>query len=243
MSVPAPPQWTPQAAAPASAPDESSGLRKMMWFGILQLAGQVTGWVAYAYFFGALFTTPFGLNLPPNPTPAQVSQALGPLFQAFTVLIPVGVAIQVAALTLLALAFRDLRKVDRAKFSTPSTLMILMVVGLIVAGAAAIPLVATIPTLIAQVPTGANPSATPVFASLISTLIIVVAIIGIGALLLLVGLIGGQILGLWRAGERYDQTTLKLGAIFAIIPLLSIVAPILVIVGAHEARGRLKTPV
>jgi len=61
----------------------------------------------------------------------------------------------------------------------------------------------------------------------------------IAGILALIGIIGGQILGLWRVGTRYDQTLIKLGAIFTIIPLLNIVAPILVLIGAYEAKGRL----
>jgi MFS family permease len=238
VSVQQPPQWIPPTQ-PATVPEERSGLSKMMWFGVLQLAGQVVGWGIYAYFFGTFFNAAGRLNLPANPTPAQVSQALGPLFQAIIIVIPVSVAIQVAALATLALAFRDLRKADSPKFSTPSTLIILMVIGLIVTGVAAIPLVASIPSLIAQVPAGTSPATSAAFAAFISTLTIYFAFIGLGLLLFLVGLVGGQLLGLWRAGERYNQTTLKLAAIFAIIPGLSIVAPILVIVGANEAKGHL----
>jgi hypothetical protein len=46
-------------------------------------------------------------------------------------------------------------------------------------------------------------------------------------------------LGLWRVGTRYNETLLKVAAIFVILPLLNIVAPILVIVGAHGAKTRL----
>jgi len=55
-------------------------------------------------------------------------------------------------------------------------------------------------------------------------------------------LIGGQILGLWRVGTRYNETTIKVGAIFTIVPLLNIVGPILVLIGALEAKGRLVKP-
>ena len=60
--------------------------------------------------------------------------------------------------------------------------------------------------------------------------------------LALVGTIGGQILGLWRVGSRYDSTIIKIGAIFVIIPLLNFVAPILILVGAAQARGSLSKP-
>jgi hypothetical protein len=47
------------------------------------------------------------------------------------------------------------------------------------------------------------------------------------------------ILGLWRVGTRYDETIIKLGGIFSIIPILNIAAPVLVLVGAHSARNKL----
>jgi hypothetical protein len=61
----------------------------------------------------------------------------------------------------------------------------------------------------------------------------------VGGILTLVGLVGGLMLGLWRVGSRYEETLLKVAAIFVIIPFLNFVSPILVIVGAHGARARL----
>jgi hypothetical protein len=68
------------------------------------------------------------------------------------------------------------------------------------------------------------------------------AIASIGGIVVILGVIIGQILGLWRVGSRYDETTIKIGAIFGIIPLLNFVAPILILVGALQARGRLIKP-
>jgi hypothetical protein len=67
-------------------------------------------------------------------------------------------------------------------------------------------------------------------------------VVGIGGLLILVGFVGGQILGLWRAGSRYDQIVIKLGAIFAVAPYLNIAAPVLVLVGSYQAKERLNLP-
>jgi len=82
----------------------------------------------------------------------------------------------------------------------------------------------------------------PSFFTLFGSLGIDSALLGLGGILTLVGLIGGQILGLWRVGTRYNETTIKVGAIFTIIPLLNIVGPILVLIGALEAKGRLAKP-
>ena len=58
----------------------------------------------------------------------------------------------------------------------------------------------------------------------------------------LVGTVGGQLLGLWRVGSRYNSTIIKVGAIFVIIPLLNFVAPILILIGAYQVRGSLSKP-
>jgi len=177
------------------------------------------------------------MNLGPNPTPADVAKALGPLFQAITLIIPISAVISLVGMLLLTLGFRGLSRVD-ARFSLPSMFMIVMIIGFILAVVGVIPLVNDIPNLIAQAPTtpGAPSSA---FTTLLSTLIFSIALIGLGGLLSLIGLIGGIILGLWRVGSKYDETVVKIGAIFIIIPLLDIIAPILILVGVSGVRGRL----
>jgi hypothetical protein len=60
-----------------------------------------------------------------------------------------------------------------------------------------------------------------------------------GALLALIGGVGGLILGVWRIGSKYDETMLKAGAIFIVIPFLNILAPILILLGASSVKGRL----
>ena len=66
-------------------------------------------------------------------------------------------------------------------------------------------------------------------------------IIIISAILLFLGDIGGVILGLWRVGDRYDSTAMGIGAIFYIMPYFDVLAPILVLAGAHSAQHKLKS--
>lgn len=232
--IPAP----PPSSAPAN-PVERSAVTKVMLFGALQAVSLVISWAASFYIFGTAFAGPANLNLHPNPTPAEVSAALGPVFKAFAVIVPLAILIQAAAILVLALALRQFSKVDGPRFSVPSTLLIVMIAGLLIVALGAIPLFNNIPNIIAQAPTGAGSTPSAAFTTMVASLLIDVALLGLGSLLLLIGLIGGQILGLWRVGSRYDETVIKLGAIFAVIPLLNVVAPILVIVGAFQIRGRL----
>jgi hypothetical protein len=211
-----------------------------MWFGITQLVGLVVGWIVYFYAFGIAFGSTANLNLPPNPSTQQVSSALGPIFQEFTLVMPISLGIELVAILALLIGLREFSRVDPSRFSVPSKLMYLLVIGVIIAGAGAILLFNSLPAIIAQAPSsGSTPSSA--FMSSIAGLLAFAALAFIGGILALIGVIGGQILGLWRVGSRYNETVIKLGAIFVIIPLLNIVAPILILVGASQAKGRLGT--
>ena len=229
-------------------PEEGSGLTKIMWFGIIYLAGLAVSWAVAFYVFGTIFTASSAL-IPPgsmngtgfgpsgNATSMQALAAIAPVFQGLTLLLPISVSIELIALAVLTLGFRDLGKVDRSRFSTPSTLMLVMVAGTFVAAAGGLLVFSAITGYFTMAsnqqilqPGGAMASVGSIFLGVVVVLI--------GGILSLVGLVGGLMLGLWRAGSRYNETLLKLGAIFVIIPFLNFVAPILVIVGAHGAKGR-----
>ncbi|HEV2226718.1 MAG TPA: DUF973 family protein, partial [Nitrososphaerales archaeon] len=209
-------------AQPASQ-DEKSGLNKVMWFGIIQIVGMVVGWVSVFFIFGLQFGTFSGLrNLPQNATQAQISAALGPFFQNFSLLIPIDIAVGLLAAVVLTMGLRDMSKVDGPKFSVPWKLMIFLLIGSALAGVSAYLIFNDIPAIIAQAPRAPGTPSTDFF-SVVGSLLLAALVAAIGGILALIGLIGGQILGLWRLGSRYDETLLKLGAIFVIIPLLNIV--------------------
>ena len=241
MSMPPPPMTVMPPTQPPAAPSERSALGRVLWFSILQIVGLVAGWAAGFYLFGPLFGSASAMNLGPNPTPADVAKALGPLFQAIVLIVPISAVISIVGLLLLTSGFRGLSKSD-SRFSLPSIFMIIMIIGYVLAVVGVVPLVNDIPNLIAQAPTTGN-APSSAFATLLSTLIFSIALIGLGGLLAFIGLIGGMILGLWRVGSKYDETLIKIGAIFIIIPLLNIVAPILILVGVSGARGRLGSQV
>lgn len=215
MSAPAQPSVQPSAVQTQAQPEEASALNKVMWFGILQLVGIASGWVLGFYVFGVIFTTPAALNLGPTPTPAEVSAALGPLFQTLSYVMPVTIVVELAALAVLTLGLRDLRRVDSGSFSVPSTLMIVLMAGVVIVGLGVIPLFNSLPNIIAQAPATPGGAPSAAFLSAIGSFLFDMLFMAVGGLLSLAGLIGGQILGLWRVGSRYDQTVVKLGAIEA----------------------------
>lgn len=199
----------------------------------------MVSWIVGFYTLGTMFSTTAIANLGPNPTPGQVNGILGPMFQGMALMIPVTLALELVAMVLLLIGFRKLKRVDSARFSTPSIMMIILIVGSLIAGFGVVPFFYGIPAILTQVPTtpGSVPSSS--FMSALAGVVVYALVAGIGGLLALIGLIGGVILGLWRVGSRYDEPLFKIGAIFIIIPLLDVVAPILILVAARQARGRL----
>ncbi len=82
------------------------------------------------YLFRAVFSSLASLGPGSNPTPAQFSAALSPLFQGMAYIVPVTAAVEMVAVVVLTSALRDLAKVDRDKFSIPSIFMTVLIVGI-----------------------------------------------------------------------------------------------------------------
>jgi hypothetical protein len=225
----------------STASEERSAFTKVMWYGVVGVVGLVGGWVLPFLIFGAVTMSSTNLNLPPNAPPSQVGAALGPLFRNLSLLLPSILVIGLIGDVLLTLGFRELSQVDDSKFSLPWKLMIALIVGTVVLASSLILLFNSIPNIIANAPTGSE-TPSQAFFSVISSLLFAALIAIIGGIVRLAGVIGGEILGLWRVGSRYNSTIIKVGAIFVIIPLLYLVAPILLLIGAYEARGRLSKP-
>jgi len=219
--------------------NERSALTKVIWFGLIWIVGIVAGWVIGFYAFWVSFSSTGLYNLQPTATPAQVSAAMAPLFRQLTLLTPVTLAPEIVAFVILTLGLREFAKVDPHRFSLPSTLILVLMAGAVIVAAGTIPLVNSLPDVIAKAPyqSGATPSAD--FISAIGSLFVYFAVVALGGVLALIGGIGGLILGVWRMGTRYDETLLKVGAICVVIPFLNILAPILILIGASSARGRL----
>ena len=228
----------PSAQAPAGAFD-ASALQKMIWFGVLQLAGVVVGWIVSFYLFGTAYSSLTALGTVNSVNSAQMTVAFEPVFRGLPFVIPLVGGVQIVALAILATSFWQLRNIDR-KFSVPSIFVIVAMIGGGLAVLGLIPFFASIRNIITQAPAVSAPGTSVAFSSALDSLIVAFLLLAVGGLLTLIGLIGGQILGLWRAGSRYKETLLKLGAIFAIIPFLSLIAPVLVIVGANQVRNRLR---
>lgn len=165
---------------------------------------------------GAIETAVLSTAISGNPT-----AAIPPLL--FVAI--VGVLIGFISILLYRAGFRSLREIAPDQFSTPYTFTTVLLVGIALLALGLLIVIAGTVGL-----------------SLSSLLIGAVFII-IGVILLFLGDIIGIILGLWRVGTRYDNTLIKVGAIFFIIPYLDVLAPILVFVGANSVEHQIGGPI
>jgi hypothetical protein len=169
---------------------------------------QLAAIVASIVFFVWFFTLLFSMILSQTSLDV-ITMSVSPFLWTFA---PVISALSFASIFCLWSGLRSLSNLDKGKFSTPATFLKLMMVAVAVAW---------VGWLSYQ------------WSPLIST------ILTFGTLLVLMAcIIGGVIFGLWRVGGRYNDGLIKNGAIFTIIPILRFVAPILIIVGARSARGK-----
>ncbi|MGC2788572.1 MAG: DUF973 family protein [Thermoplasmata archaeon] len=155
------------------------------------------------------------------------------VFEELVVVVVVGFLVALIAIVLYILSFSALRKVQ-ANFGGPRALLIVGVIGtlLVFVGLAEV----LQQFLMATNCVGANG---PTSCVALSSLYGAVLAIFFGFILAIVGWIG-LVIGLYRIGKRYDSTITKVGAILTIIPVLTVIAPILILVGISASLHRLR---
>lgn len=123
------------------------------------------------------------------------------------------------------------------EFSTPSTLTLVAIAGVVLVAIGFALLLAALSRAIQCAGAG-----NPLTASCLETGEFWggVASIAIGAIVTLVGYIG-LLIGVWRLGTRFDHSLFKVGAVLLIIPYLSVVGEILILIGAQQALTRPRT--
>jgi hypothetical protein len=224
----------------ASPADDRRALTRITWYAVLNLVEALVGLVAAVGVFssfaaGGLGFYP-GASIGSSGPTAQQLQAMAQGFQYLTELIPIVLIVGAVSLVLLWTGFRGLLKAGARSLSLPSKLTLVAVIACVLLLPGTLLVWTSIVPLMALAAQQTVPHAGA--ASLAGPLILGVVLVLIGAVLGLTGAIGGVLLGLWRVGGRYDQTILKVAAIFVIIPFLSIVSPILVIIGVSSAKGK-----
>lgn len=161
-------------------------------------------------------------------TAAFTIQAL----EEIVALIVAGAALLLISVIIYVVSFNTFRKVTTG-FGAPLALGIIGVLGifLIFLGGTLI-----LVSILQAVGCAANGDATSCV-SLSTIAAGVYSLLG-GLFLAFLGWIG-MLIGIYRIGSRYHSTVTRIGAILYIIPIVSIVAPILVFVGIHGIRKQL----
>jgi hypothetical protein len=150
-------------------------------------------------------------------------------------LVGISVAIEIAGLVMFRSAFRTLARVDR-RFSTPAMLALAAIASFVVILLGLGLLLGALYQAVQCVGSGNPITGACLFTG---TFWAGIALLVVGGLVALVGFIG-VLIGIWRLGTRYSETTFKLGAVLSIIPYLNIAGAILILAGAHSVRGRLE---
>ena len=128
----------------------------------------------------------------------------------------------------LAIGFRALARSDKEKFGSIWKLIPFLLVAVPVVDAATLYFMGSIQGFT----TTATTSQTDAIA-LLSDLAPWLGVIMVAGTLALIGEVGA-ILGLWRIGSKYGQTSVRVGAILFIIPLVSVAGSILLFTGIRQ---------
>ncbi len=208
--------------SPETRERDVGALRWVRLAAILALVAGVAG-IAANWIFNALSF----LTVTSTTSGSVVS--VGPLV-SLEAYLAVVLVLAVTELALLRAGFWLLSGVDES-FSTPSSLAIVAMAGMVMV---VLGVVVFLDALVRAVEcSGAgNPLSSACLGN--GEFLGSIALLGIGAIVALVGYIG-VLIGLWRLGTRYNDSMFKVGAILLIFPFLNLVGAILILIGANAA--------
>jgi len=147
-----------------------------------------------------------------------------------------GLVLGVVSYVFFYLGFRTIRK-GAPSFGAPTTLMIVGLVGYLMAAIGVVLIVGTVVSAINSAVAGTVSAGGAALD--LSAVFGGFALIGVGAILSLIGVIG-LVLGNWRAGTRYNESAVKVGAILSIVPVVSVVGYVLLLAGYVRAGSKLR---
>jgi succinate dehydrogenase hydrophobic anchor subunit len=224
-----PPPPLPTGGTYDTRASDLSALSNVIVAAILNLAGVIVSLVAA---FGTSAWQLFTVTT--NSSGTTTFTANQSNLSVFVGVVATAVILTFLELIFFRLAFVDLGRID-SRFSTPGTLVLLMLVALPILLFALLGLV----YVLEQAITCAG-SVNPITSACLDmgTFLAIAAVLGITAILLLVGYIG-LLIGIWRLGSRYSSDGFKVGAVLLIFPVLSIAGVVLILVSARSARERI----
>ncbi|HTS33973.1 MAG TPA: DUF973 family protein [Thermoplasmata archaeon] len=204
-------------ASPASRAAERTALTYVLWAAVVLLVGGVLSVLA------DLTTTATGTAVHFGTTFLAVSLATG--------------ACEFVAVALFYFALRNLAPQD-SRFSTPSKLVLALLIAILIVLAALVPFLSAVNTLESCISSSGMNQTAEVSCISGGDLAAVLSVVVIAGIVALVGFIG-LLLGIWRLGTRYQNSNFKVGAILLIIPFLNIVGAVLILVAARSAQAKL----
>lgn len=223
----------PNPVTPSFTSADSVAIGKMKMFALLGIAGIALALIVpFALGFG--FTSMFAISQ------ANPASEVGSLVAVSEIVAIVGFLMGFVSIILVRSSFKTLSSVDRG-FSTPSTMVLALFAGLGIFVIAFIALLVFVFGLAGSITTTTGQTTT-ISSAALGGIVAAGLLVIVGAIAALIGIIG-LILGLWRAGERYDETLLKVGGILFIIPYVDFVAPILVFIGALNAQKKVNAAI
>ncbi len=216
--------------APAPRHAEIAGAARIKWGALLGLAGLS---LAIVGIFLALTAIPLGSAVV---TTSAGSNALMNTIYTAVLAVVAGVFLAILSFAVYVTGFASLRKAD-TRFRTPMVLSLVGLVGLALIAGFTLFYAASVHAALACSPSDVTCQ------NHATTLGHGTVVLGyLGGLLGFLGLVGA-ILGLFRFGSRYGSSLAKAGAILYLIPFAAVLAPLLVLVGAHQVQKKLGRPV
>jgi hypothetical protein len=219
--IPVPRHPPPNAA---SAPTDSSALRAVRWAALAAIVAAVSSFV-----YTALEGLGTGFESTTQTASTTTVQFHIPVFLYY--LLFVGIVLELVELFLVRSAFASLRTLD-SRFASPATFALLAIIAIPIVLVGAILL---FNGLAQTTCTSTSPGISN--CSFGAGLWGGIAIIVIGGIIALVGVIG-VLIGLWRLGDRYDESMFHAGTILSIIPFLSVIGWILIFAASSSALRR-----
>jgi hypothetical protein len=222
---------------PPNPSSDSDGVGLLKIGSGLGIAVQALFWSGFLIFyliFAALQSTVSTIGAGGTPTiPSWITVNT---FYFAVAAIAGGLMLGVVSYVFFFLGFRTIRK-GAPSFGAPTALMVVGLVGYLMAAVGVVLIVSSVVSAINSAVAGAVSAggATVDLSAILGGL----ALIGFGAILGLIGVIG-LVLGNWRAGTRYNESMVKIGAILSIVPMVSIVGYVLLLVGYFRAGSKLR---
>jgi hypothetical protein len=190
-----------------------------------------------SFAFGFVAPVLIGTNLVPATSTNNISIPSGLLDELAGISVVAGALLAVG----FALFYRGMRGIRDREFRTPSTLAALGAVGILLLAFVDLALILSLTQVLNCLAT-ASPTNSTATLSCVDNGPVIAELFGLVAfaIITVIGYIGTAV-GVYRLGRRHQETTLQVGAVLMCLPYLNLIGAILIIVGAHGARGRLRS--